>query len=83
MENTQEPTEEKLKEFQDKMDKFYDDRLPFLRKKHEFDMLTAEIDEARIRSIEARDKFAQYTLQAQKAHDAEKKKQSDEEKKEA
>lgn len=68
MENFTEPTDEQIKEYQEKMDKYYDERLPFLRKKHEFDTLTADIDEARVRSIEARNRFAQYMTQSQEAN---------------
>lgn len=67
MENYKEPTEAEIREYQEKMDKYYDDRLPFLRKKHEFDTLTADIDEARVRSIEARNRLAQYAMQSQEA----------------
>lgn len=46
-----------------KMEEFYDKKLPFLRKKHEFDILNAEIDEARIRSLAAKDQFTRFILQ--------------------
>ncbi len=60
---TDKPTDEETKNMLDKMEKFYDEQLPFLRKKHEFDTMNAEIDEARIRSLAAKDQFARFMLQ--------------------
>lgn len=48
-----EPTEQEIKEYEEKMTFHYQKNLPFLRLKAEFDGLQADISEARIRILQA------------------------------
>ncbi len=55
------PKEEQIKEFEEKMTLHYQNKLPFLRLKAEFDGLNADIAEARIRTLQANHAFYQAT----------------------
>lgn len=46
-----EPTPEEIKEYKEKMEKFYDEEIPFLEKKAKYENLLATIDEARLRQL--------------------------------
>lgn len=59
--NKQQPTEQEIKEFEEKMTLHYQSKLPFLRLKAEFDNLHADIAEARIRTLQANHAFYQAT----------------------
>lgn len=61
------PTEEQIAEFEVKMKMHYEKKLPFLRLKAEYDGLHADIAEARIRSLQANNQFAEAMAQYTKA----------------
>lgn len=55
------PEQEKsILDFENKMKAFYEERLPFIRIKHEHDVMQMEISEARLRTVQADDKFMAY-----------------------
>lgn len=63
---SKEPTPEEIAEFEAKMTKHYEEKLPFLRIHAEFHMLNADIAEARLRTLSANSQFAQAMAQQQK-----------------
>ena len=69
------PTEEQIKEYEKTMFAHYQEKLPFLRIKAEFDMLQADIAEARIRSLSANSQFAQAMAEQAKATESKEKKE--------
>lgn len=54
-----EMTSEEIAAYTNKMSKYYSERLPLLRLHREYDCLVADIDEARVRSLEAKYKLAE------------------------
>lgn len=69
------PTEEEIKEQQDKMQAFYEKNLPFLRIQHDHDTMLAEIEEARVRVALARIQFANLNSPDKPKIETEKKKE--------
>lgn len=57
----QELSQEEIKSMQVKMDKFYDERLPFLEKQCKYEEYTSRIEVARFNRNEAMYKLAQLT----------------------
>lgn len=54
-----EPTEAELKEYRENMKKFYEGEIPLLKKKREYEILLADIEEARAKSLTMRIRQAQ------------------------
>lgn len=54
-----EPTPEEIKAYKEKMEKFYDEEIPFLEKKAKYEELQAIIDEARLRQFTSMLRLAQ------------------------
>lgn len=50
-EEKKEPTQEELKEYREKMLKYYAEELPLLKKRKEYEVLLADVEEARARRI--------------------------------
>jgi hypothetical protein len=54
-----EPTEQELQAYRENMKKFYDQQIPFLKKQKEYEMLLADIEEARAKRITMSMRIAQ------------------------
>lgn len=54
-----EPTEKELQEYRENMKKFYDSQIPLLKKQKEYEMLLADIEEARAKRITMSMRIAQ------------------------
>lgn len=55
----EEPTEKELQEYRENMKKFYDTQIPFLKKQKEYELLLADIEEARGKRIAMNIRIAQ------------------------
>ena len=54
-----EPTEKELQEYRENMKKFYDTQIPLLKKQKEYEMLLADIEEARAKRVTMSMRIAQ------------------------
>lgn len=54
-----EPTEQELQEYRENMKKFYDSQIPMLKKQKEYEMLLADIEEARAKRVTMNMRIAQ------------------------
>jgi hypothetical protein len=57
-------TDEELQARLDKLEKFYDDQIPRLTKRHEYEKLMCELDEFRLRGLMAKLRYADLTKPA-------------------
>ncbi len=83
MENFEKPTDEQIAVYEAKMKVHYEKNLPFLRLKAEFDMLQADIAEARMRILSANSQFGQAMVAQSEAEADAKKEKTEVEKKAA
>jgi len=58
-------TPEEIKAMRDKMEAHWDEQLPFLKKQAEYEILIADIEEARTRRLEMSLRYAQMAAAAQ------------------
>lgn len=54
-----EPTEKELQEYRENMKKFYDTQIPLLKKQKEYELLLADIEEARAKRVTMSMRIAQ------------------------
>jgi len=57
-----EPTQEEIQEMRERMQSYYENQIPFLQKQKEYEMLLADIEQARARRIEMTIRIAQMTM---------------------
>lgn len=57
-----EPTPEEIQEMRDRMQSYYDNQIPFLEKQKQYEILLADIEQARARRIEMTIRIAQMTM---------------------
>lgn len=66
-----EPTPEEIAEMKQRMAKYYEDQIPFLKTQKEYEELLADIEMARARRIEMTIRIAQMTMGPQNEADDE------------